>query len=150
MVPLQSPNTVEFVQSLQMWFCFYHFFYFFIKHQYSWQHNNKTPSSDEQSIASDSQAHMEERNMDCKMGIQLLRYFAVHNVKYSTNIMHAWIDWAIGTRNNFFFPTTARAIHSQWVLSMRNLNIYWMGKYREIKSGKRYHYHPLDIIETIK
>lgn len=80
MVPLQSPNTVEFVQSLQMWFCFYHFFYFFIKHQYSWQHNNKTPSSDEQSIASDSQAHMQERNMDCKMGIQLLRYFAVHNV----------------------------------------------------------------------
>lgn len=113
MVPLQSPNTVEFVQSLQMWFCFYHFFYFFIKHQYSWQHNNKTPSSDEQSIASDSQAHMQERNMDCKMGIQLLRYFAVHNVKYSINIMHAWIDWAIGTRNNFFF----QQLQGQYTLS---------------------------------
>lgn len=112
-VPLQSPNTVEFVQSLQMWFCFYHFFYFFIKHQYSWQHNNKTPSSDEQSIASDSQAHMQERNMDCKMGIQLLRYFAVHNVKYSINIMHAWIDWAIGTRNNFFF----QQLQGQYTLS---------------------------------
>lgn len=113
MVPLQSPNTVEFVQSLQMWFCFYHFFYFFIKHQYSWQHNNKTPSSDEQSIASDSQAHMQERNVDCKMGIQLLRYFAVHNVKYSINIMHAWIDWAIGTRNNFFF----QQLQGQYTLS---------------------------------
>lgn len=113
MVPLQSPNTVEFVQSLQMWFCFYHFFYFFIKHQYSWQHNNKTPSSDEQSIASDSQAHMQERNMDCKMGIQLLRYFTVHNVKYSINIMHAWIDWAIGTRNNFFF----QQLQGQYTLS---------------------------------